>query len=380
MPRVGAPPLEPDAVDRPPSRIPAPAGSAAARPALRHAGVRIPAPLAPLRGAWPLPVAPVPEAAWPRALRDWVCWATAPDFIALPPAAPASAREPVLPDWARPLAAARRLRELALEGAVGTWSPSRLARIQMQLSPTTPASLRQRSAWFGDRAQALELAPTPEMLPGLVEDLCAFVDWRAPDPLAQAALAHDQLLAIRPFEDGNARLARVIATAIAARGGIAPEALFPLFALRGRGVLASHDATHHDEITLAARGDAWRRGFRRGIAFANVLQHALDEWLVRLVARLGGETRAQRLAELASARPVLDAWLVRSAAGAQAEAQALHWQALRDEGWSPIGGDPEAPAWLAGSRFWHRAAALWALAANAEATALPAPGAALAEA
>ncbi|MCE3004211.1 MAG: Fic family protein [Xanthomonadaceae bacterium] len=353
-------------MDRPPSRnVPSPS-AAHARHALRHAGVRIPAPLAALRGHWPLPVAPMPAATWPRALRDWVCWATAPDFITLPPAAPVSAREPVLPDWARPLAAARRLRELAVEGAVGAWTPGRLARFQMQLSPTVPATLRQRSAWFGDRADALELAPTPEMLPGLVEDLCAFIDHRAPDPLAQAALAHDQLLAIRPFDDGNARLARVVASAIVARGGLAPETCFPVFALRGRGALGAHDATHHDEITLAARGDAWRRGFRRGTAFANVLQHALDEWVVRLAARLGGEQRAQRLAEMASARPVLDAWLVRSAAGAQPEAQALHWQALRDEGWSPVGGDPEAPAWLAGTRFWQRAAALWAMAANAE--------------
>ena len=354
-------------MDRPHLRPTPPATTGHARGALRPSGIRMPAPLAPLVGAWPLPVAALPEALWSRPLRDWVCWATAPDFIHPSEAAPASSREPVLPAWARPLAAARRLREMAVEGAVGAWTPGRLARIQMQLSPTVPARLRERSAWFGDRVDALELAPTPATLPGLVEDLCAFIDWRAPDPLVQAALAHDQLLAIRPFEDGNARLARLLAAAIVARGGIAPEALFPVFALRGRGALATFEATEHGEAALAARAAAWRHGFGRGAAFADVLRHTLDDWEDRLAARLGSEARALRLAELASARPVLDGWLLRSAAGAQPEAQAQHWLALRDEGWSPIGGDAEAVAWLAGTRFWQHAAALWAMAANADA-------------
>lgn len=362
-------------MDRIPNRHPTSPLAAVARASARHAGVRVPGALAPLVGAWPLPVVELPAVTWSRPLRDWVCWSTAPDFIAPAEAPPASAREPVLPAWARPLAAARRLRELAVEHAVGGWTAARLSRLHMQLAPTVPAVLRERSAWSGDRVDALQLAPTPEMLPGLVDDLCAFITWRCPDPLAQAAAAFDQLLAIAPYEDGNARLARVVACAIAARAGIAPEALFPLFALRGRGTLGVHDASRHDAASLAARGDAWRHGFRRGVAFANVLEHALAEWVDRLAARLGGEVRAMRLAELASARPVLDAWLIRSAAGGQVEAQAAHWQALRDEGWSPIGGDPEAPAWLAGTRFWQRAAALWALAAGAEAggTVVPHP-------
>lgn len=333
------------------------------RPVLPGTEARVPRALRPLIDAWPLPHCELPAVDWSRPVADWVCWATAVDFIQLAEAAPASSREPVLPAWSRPLVAARRLRELARDGTTGSWTSGRLVRLQMLLSPTIPAIPRERSAWAGGDPASGQLAPPPDLLPALLEDLCAFLDWQAPDPLAQAALVHDQCLAIRPFEDGNRRLARVLAATIVQRGGIAAEALFPVFALAGRGRLAG-DASRGSAAT-ATRAAAWREGFGRGVAFAGVLRNAIDDWTWRLAARLGGETRALRLAEVASAHPVLDGTLLRGAAGASAEALQAHWQCLRDEGWNPIGGDPEAPPWLAGTRFWQRAAALWALAADA---------------
>jgi hypothetical protein len=330
------------------------------RPVRLGAEPRIPRSLRPLRAAWPLPQYELPVLAWPRPVADWVCWATALDFIQPPETPPASPREPVLPAWARPLAAARQLRDLARDGTTGAWTLGRLVRLQMLLSPATPAVVRQRSTPV-DGTQ--RLAPLPDLLPALLDDLCAFLDWRAPDPLAQAALVHDQCLAIQPFEDGNRRLARVLAATVAQRGGIPAEALFPLFALAGRGRLAG-DASRGGAAT-ASRADAWHEGLCRGAAFAGVLRNAIDEWTWRLAARLGGETRALRLAEVASARPVLDAAVLRGVAGATIDAQHAYWQCLRDEGWSRIAGDPDGPPWLAGTRFWQRAAALWALAADA---------------
>jgi hypothetical protein len=323
----------------------------------------VPRALLPLRSAWPLPQEATPAIDWSRPVADWVCWATALDFIQIPEAPPASPREPMLPAWARPLAAARRLRELARDGASGEWSAGRLVRLQLLLSPATLATLRERSAWAGGDPAGRRLAPPPDLLPALLDDLCAFLEWPGPDPLAQAALVHDQCLAIRPFDDGNRRLARVLAAAVASRGGIPPEALFPLFALAGRGRLAG-DASR-GSAALASRAAAWHEGFGRGVAFAGVLCNAVDDWTARLAARMGGMARAMRLAEVASARPVLDASLLRAASGAGVEALQANWQCLLDEGWTPLGADSEAPPWLAGTRFWQRAAALWAMAADA---------------
>jgi hypothetical protein len=282
-----------------------------------------------------------------------------------------------LPEWARPLTAARRLRELAVEGAVGSWTTQRIRRLHQQLAPTVPGGLRERSAWFGGGGgeTPLQLAPTPEMLPGLLDDLCEFIDWRAPDTLAQAALVHAQVLAIQPFADGNARLARVMAAAVAARGGIAPEAMFPVFAIARRNRHEVPEAASHSDAGAQGTVVAWRDAFRRGLAFAGVMQGALDQWLARAATRLGSEARAQRLLEIASARPVLDAYLVRATAGIGAEALAQNWQTLREEGWTPIGGDSDSPAWLAGTRMWQRAAALWSMAANSRAFEATAPAA-----
>jgi len=334
----------------------------------RNAGVCIPSLLGPLRANWPLLRASLPPADWARPLRDWVCWATAADFIHSGWQLPGSSRDAELPDWTRPTSGARLLRELATESAIGSWTPGRLRRLHTQLAPTVPSVLRERSAWFGGAGAEtpLRLAPTPEMLPALLDDLCEFIDWSAPEPLAQAALVHAQLLTIHPFADGNRRLARVVAAAVAVRGGIPAEAMFPVFAMDRR-----HAATYAeppppgDRAAITALVEAWHDAYRRGIAFAGVLDAALVQISNRLADRLGGDVRAQRLLEIASARPVLATHLLRTLAGAGDGALALNWQALRDEGWAPVGAETGAKHGLAGTRFWQRASALWAMAANA---------------
>ncbi len=333
----------------------------------RSAGICIPRMLGPLRANWPLSRSRVPPADWARPLRDWVCWATAADFIESGWQLPGSARDAELPDWSRAIPAARLLRELATESAIGSWTPGRLRRLHTQLAPTVPSVLRERSAWFGGAgAEApLQLAPTPEMLPALLDDLCEFIDWSAPDPLAQAALVYAQLLTVHPFADGNRRLARVVSAAVAVRGGIPAEAMFPVFAMDHRHAETHAEPLPHDGAAIIALVEAWHDAYRRGIAFAGVLEAALMQCSHRLADRLGGDVRAQRLLEIASARPVLDTYLLRTLAGAGDAALALNWQALRDEGWAPVGAETGAKQGLAGTRFWQRASALWAMAANA---------------
>jgi hypothetical protein len=120
-----------------------------------------------------------------------------------------------------------------------------------------------------------------------------------------------------------------------------------------------------DDAALGPLVEAWADAYRRGIAFAGVLEGALSQCSSRLAERIGGDLRAQRLLEIASARPVIDTYLLRTLAGASDEALAINWQALRELGWSPVGSDAGAKQALAGTRFWQRASALWAMAANA---------------
>jgi Fic family protein len=68
--------------------------------------------------------------------------------------------------------------------------------------------------------------PAPAEVPALMADLCAWLA-AAPDEPASAFVAHNRLVDIHPFNDGNVRTARLLMNLVLARAGFPPIAIRP---------------------------------------------------------------------------------------------------------------------------------------------------------
>jgi Fic family protein len=92
--------------------------------------------------------------------------------------------------------------------------------------------LRQAQNWIGgsdyNPCSADYVPPPHELVPGLVEDLCAFCNTEDLPAVAQAALAHTQFETIHPFVDGNGRTGRALIHLLLRRRGLAPRVLPPV--------------------------------------------------------------------------------------------------------------------------------------------------------
>lgn len=92
--------------------------------------------------------------------------------------------------------------------------------------------LRDRQNWIGgseyNPCTAAFVPPPPELVPGLLDDLCAFCDDDSLPAVAQAALAHAQFETIHPFADGNGRTGRGLIHLIFRRRGLSARVLPPV--------------------------------------------------------------------------------------------------------------------------------------------------------
>jgi Fic family protein len=95
--------------------------------------------------------------------------------------------------------------------------------------------IREEPSWIGgtDPSNAEYVGPPAELVPGLLEDLCAFVAREDISPVAQAAIAHAQFEIIHPFGDGNGRVGRCLVQVLLRRRGLAPRFLPPISIVLG---------------------------------------------------------------------------------------------------------------------------------------------------
>ena len=91
---------------------------------------------------------------------------------------------------------------------------------------------RDRQNWIGGSeyspCSAAFVPPPPELVPGLIDDLCAFCNADSLPAVAQAALAHAQFETIHPFADGNGRTGRGLIHLVLRRRGLATRVLPPI--------------------------------------------------------------------------------------------------------------------------------------------------------
>ena len=77
------------------------------------------------------------------------------------------------------------------------------------------------------------VGPAEGKVPGLIDDLCAFMNRDDLSPVTQAAMAHAQFELIHPFGDGNGRVGRCLIHTILRRRGTATGYVPPISLVLG---------------------------------------------------------------------------------------------------------------------------------------------------
>lgn len=112
--------------------------------------------------------------------------------------------------------------------------------IHRQLAMAPPldriaGQIRESQGWIGGSSpvHAVFVPPPHEHVPGLVADLCTFMNRDDVSPVAQAAIAHAQFETIHPFGDGNGRVGRCLIHVLFQRRGVAPSYVPPVSLVLG---------------------------------------------------------------------------------------------------------------------------------------------------
>ena len=205
-----------------------------------------------------------------------------------------------------------------------TWQ-RRLMEENGGLPPALLGAYRAEQSWVGGTSprDAALVPPPPELVPGLMDDLLAFANDDALDPVTQAAVLHAQFETIHPFGDGNGRIGRIlIGWVLAHRLAIAlPPPVSVLIARDPGGYLAG--------LTLYRLGqlDSWvewmAAALERSSDAAAALMTRTDALVAEWRSRLAGvraDAAAHRLIDILAERPVLSAAAVAARLGVSARA------------------------------------------------------------
>jgi Fic family protein len=143
-------------------------------------------------------------------------------------------------------------------------------------------TLRTTHNWIGgsdfNPCAAAYVPPPPELVPELLDDLCAFCNSDSLPAVAQAALAHAQFETIHPFADGNGRTGRGLIHLVLRRRGLATRVLPPISL-----ILATWARDYIDGLTLTRYvgppdGEAAMSGINTWVArFAGACTRAVGD-------------------------------------------------------------------------------------------------------
>lgn len=196
--------------------------------------------------------------------------------------------------------------------------PRRLASGAVRVRP-----YRSEQVWEGGTdlwpRGAAYVPPHPERIAEAMDDVVVFAGRDDMDPIAQAAIVHAQLATIRPFGDGDNRVADAAINGVLRRRGVASRVIAPVAV-----VLASRRMRHQEALAAYRGGDA--EPIIALVAQALTLSaHTTAQQLPDLVelpthwgevARPRAGSAAASLIELLAAHPLVDASEVRRLTGA----------------------------------------------------------------
>jgi Fic family protein len=174
--------------------------------------------------------------------------------------------------------------------------------------------VREEQNWIGGAASSprnAEFIPPPhELVPQLLDDLCAFSSREDIPAVIQAAIAHAQFESIHPFHDGHGRVGRALILSILRRRGVAPRYLPPVsLALAGEadryitGLTSWRNGDEDDWYTVFV--DAVHRASTSAREFAGQVAELQSRW-----AEQAGNPRRNsgplRLIELLPSQPIVN--------------------------------------------------------------------------
>jgi Fic family protein len=191
-----------------------------------------------------------------------------------------------------------------------------------QVDPEIAGKWRDGQVWVGGSDLgphgAAYVAPHQSRVPGLIEDLVAFIDRDDIPVLAHTALAHAQFETIHPFPDGNGRTGRALAHAILRAKGLTRNVTVPISA----GLLVDVES-YFAALSAYREGDAEPIVLRvaeasyeaanNGRTLVSDLRTIRGEWQDRVRARR--DAASWRVADMLLRHPVINARLVSDEAG-----------------------------------------------------------------
>jgi Fic family protein len=171
-------------------------------------------------------------------------------------------------------------RALVIGAAPGLLSTEAIQAIHREIAVVPPldriaGQIREEPSWIGgvDPSVAEYVGPPAEEVPGLLDDLCEFMNRDDISPVAQAAIAHAQFETIHPFGDGNGRVGRCLIQVLFRRRGLAPRLLSPVSIVLG----ANKDAYISGlEAFRAGKIDDWVRYFANATELAALSSRELS--------------------------------------------------------------------------------------------------------
>lgn len=174
--------------------------------------------------------------------------------------------------------------------------------------------IRTQQSWIGGNDYhpigAPYVGPPPELVPGLLDDLCRFVARTDVAAVAQAAIAHAQFENIHPFADGNGRTGRALIYAVLRRRGEIDNYIPPISL-----VLANQPKSYVGGLGAYSQGrvGSWCMRFAHATARAALeaeqLAQAIEVLQAAWLERLGQPRRDAAVRELVRvlpAQPVID--------------------------------------------------------------------------
>ena len=225
---------------------------------------------------------------------------------------------------------------LAMESAIALGGVGRPLAVNDMLSihqtlmehdpKARPGQVRTEQNWVGGRVltspyDARYIPPPEADVPGLLEDLIAFLNRDDLPAVAQAAIAHAQFETIHPFVDGNGRVGRCLIHVVLRKRGVASRFVPPVsvvLAARPDAYVAGLEGFRGEgpEAWCAAFAEATERAAGLGSEIAAEIATLQEEWYER-AGRPRSDSSAARIIPFLPAQPITSAATIRAAIGAR---------------------------------------------------------------
>jgi len=220
---------------------------------------------------------------------------------------------------------------IALAGVARPFTVADIQQIHRTLLITSidariAGMLRQEQNWIGGATprDAAFIPPPEDEVPGLLEDLCSFIDRDDIPAVVQAAIVHAQFETIHPFADGNGRVGRCLIHVVLRRRDVADRYVPPVSVILATNATAYIRGLTEYRAGLVAEwcglfAAALRSAARRAEALTDELRMLEDAWRARAGYPRRGSAADTLLAQL-PAFSIVDSTTVQQIAGVSAVA------------------------------------------------------------